>query len=521
LHPGSARVKRSPVSDVVSSVSATGVTTGSDRTEAKEDAVSAARTKATGSTGERSSGEGETGGRPETTLVIFGAGGDLTSRLVLPALGQLLAREPARRVRIVGASRNAEPQATWRREVRRAFAKGVKGDELPEAAERAAKTTTFASVDITDTKALRAFLAEIEAPAVLYFAVPPAVAASACHGLKPADLPDGTVLALEKPFGSDEASARELNAVLAGLVPETQVFRVDHFLGRSTTLNLLGARFANRVFESVWSAEHVESVVIRYDEALGLEGRAGYYDKAGALIDMIQSHLLQLLAFVAMDQPATLDEQDLRSATAAVLRATHVWDDNPVHHSRRARYTAGSVGDKSMPDYADEPGVDPARETETLAEATFEVRTARWTGVPFTLRSGKAIGDPRTEVAVRLRPVRHLPTGLTGDAPGSLLRFALGPDRIELTINVNGGEDPFALAPATLAADLGAGALLAYTEVLEGVLDGDPTLSVRGDSAEQCWRIVQPIIDAWRRGEVPLDEYAAGSAGPEAWPVID
>jgi len=346
--------------------------------------------------------------------------------------------------------------------------------------------------------------------------VPPAIAAKACESLSAVDLPPGLILALEKPFGSNATSAHELNAKLAALVPESQVFRVDHFLGRSMSLNIIGARFANRVLEPVWSAEHIESIDITYDEKLGLEGRAGYYDKAGALRDMIQSHLLQLMALVTMEPPATLGEQDLRGATTSALLATHIWNDDPVGSSRRGRYTAGSIDGRELPDYVDEPGVVPDRDTETLAEVVLEVRNNRWAGVPITLRSGKAVGDPVKEILIRFRPVRHLPDGFTGATHGSRLRFTLGPDRMSLGLNVNGSEDPFALTWAKLSADLGEGALLAYAEVLSEILDGDPTLSVRGDAAEQCWRIVQPVLDAWAAGDVPLQDYAAGS-----WPDHD
>jgi glucose-6-phosphate 1-dehydrogenase len=335
--------------------------------------------------------------------------------------------------------------------------------------------------------------------------------------LSASDLPEGTVLALEKPFGEDEASARELNAVLLKLLPEQQVFRVDHFLGRSTVLDVLGARFANRLLEPIWSAEHIERVEIRFDETLGLEGRAGFYDHAGALVDMIQSHLLQVMAVVAMEPPAALTATDLRDATAAVLRATHVWDDNAVRFSHRARYTAGTAGEERMPSYVDEPGVDPARETETLAQVRVEVRNARWAGVPFTLRSGKALAAKRAEVDVVLRPVRHLPVGFTGDASGAVIRFGLGPDKLTMQISVNGGEEPFALHRATLEADLGLGTHAAYTEVLAAILDGDAMLAVRGDAAEECWRIIEPVRDAWRRGDVPMEDYPAGSDGPDGW----
>lgn len=446
-----------------------------------------------------------------TTLVIFGASGDLTSRLLLPALGQLLMQEPTRQVRLIGADRADWDDDRLAAAVRAAFA----GADAEDALTRV--HTGYRRTDITDPGDLSALLDGLTGQVALYFAVPPAIAAASVAVMTPEMLPAGAMLVMEKPFGVDEESARALNRTLTALVPESQVFRVDHFLGRSTTLNLLGARFANRILAPLWSAESIESVHIVYDEALGLEGRAGYYDGAGALVDMLQSHLLQVLAVLAMEEPATLGEVDFRAATTAVLRATSVWGDDPASASRRARYTAGVVDGVEKPSYVDEPGVDPARGTETLAEATFEVRNARWTGVPFTLRSGKALGDPAREIVVRFRPVRHLPAGLTGSSDGAVLRFSLGPDRMSLELNLNGADDPFELERATLTAELGAGALKAYAEVLSGVLDGDPLLSVRGDAAEESWRIVAPILRAWKDDAVPLEDYAAGSAGPPSW----
>lgn len=232
-----------------------------------------------------------------TTLVIFGAGGDLASRLLLPALGQLLMREPARTVHIVGADREDGTDAGLREIVRKAFA-------TMDAEDAAARVdAVYRKTDITRPEDLRALLEECTGQVALYFAVPPSIAAASVAAMTPEMLPEGAVLVMEKPFGTDKASARALNRTLTALVPESQVFRVDHFLGRSTTLNLLGARFANRILEPLWSAESIESVDIVYDEALGLEGRAGYYDNAKALVDMIQSHLLQVLAVLAMEEP--------------------------------------------------------------------------------------------------------------------------------------------------------------------------------------------------------------------------
>lgn len=450
-----------------------------------------------------------------TTLLLLGASGDLTSRLLLPAVAQLLQRDPDLDLDLRGAGSDPWDDERWRRAVADAFASAGAADVA-----RRVSGTRYTTADITRVDDLAGLVADVDDELVLYFAVPPAVAAAACEALADVTLPDKTILALEKPFGSDEAEARSLNATLARLVPENQVFRVDHFLGRSTLLSVLGVRFANRIVEPLWSADHIESVLIRFDESLALENRARYYDRAGAMVDMLQSHLLQVLAVLAMESPATLGERDLRDAKAAALRATHIWNDDPAHASRRARYTAGRIGERELPSYVDEPGVDPDRETETLAEIVCEVRTARWRGVPFTLRSGKALGEDRAEIVVRFSPVRHIPDGLTGEpSDGGVLRFSLGPDAMWLEMNVNGRDDPFALRRETLSLELGEGGVRAYTEVLGEILERDVTLSVRADSAEECWRIVEPVRAAWRRGDVPLEQYPAGSHGPGQWPT--
>lgn len=446
---------------------------------------------------------------PVRTLVVLGATGDLAARLLLPGLGRLLQREPARRLRLVGVGTEAWDDGRWAARVRESF--GAVG---AEAAGDAVDTVAYVRADVTSGEDLRRVLAAGEGPLALYFALPPAVTVAACRAMLGLQLPAGTRLVLEKPFGTDAASAASLNELLSRLVPEDRVHRVDHFLGRSTVLNLIGLRFANRLLEPVWNAQHVDSVDIVFDEHLGLEGRARYYDGAGALVDMIQSHLLQVLALLAMEAPASLDARDLRDRKAEVLRACRVAGDDPVASSRRARWTAGRVGDRDLPGYAESEGVDPSRGTETLAEVVLEVRSWRWAGVPFRLRSGKALGVARKEAVITFKPVPHLPTGLVGTSRPSRLRIGFGPDRLVLELDVNGPGDPLALDRVELCTELGEGGLPAYGEVLAGVLDGDPSLSVRGDTAEQCWHVVEPVLAAWRRDDVPLEEYAAGSDGP-------
>ena len=443
------------------------------------------------------------------TLIIFGASGDLTSRLLLPGLASLLGSSRGEEVYLIGVDRGDVSYADWRATVAAAFA-----SEQSALATKVAKNSRYLKADVTSRDDLARVLSEAPGRVALYFALPPAVTILACTTLATMDLPKGIMFALEKPFGTDLASARKLNRMLETMLPEEQVFRVDHFLGKSTVLNLLGLRFANRIFEPLLSAPNVERVEIVFDETLALENRAGYYDKAGALVDMIQSHLLLVLAITAMEPPASLDADDLRGAMAQVLRATRPRRKNGTS-SRRARYGAGSINGRTLPAYVEETGVDPARDTETLAEVTLEIDNWRWAGVPFVLRSGKALGVGRQDVLVVFKEVPHLPTGLTGVAGPSCLRISIKPATLDLDLVINGQGDPFTLERNVLHSDLGAGELSAYGEVLAGLLECDPTLSVRGDVAEECWRIVAPILAAWGKGAVPLETYAAGSSGPE------
>jgi glucose-6-phosphate 1-dehydrogenase len=383
-------------------------------------------------------------------------------------------------------------------------------------ATKVAAGARYLKADVTNTDDLRAVLAAAKGRTALYFALPPAVTMLACQALATIALPKGILFALEKPFGRDLASAKTLNRLLETMLPEQQIFRVDHFIAKSTVLNLIGLRFANRIFEPLFAASNVDKVEVTFDESLALEGRAGYYDKAGALVDMIQSHLLLVLALTAMEPPASVDAEDLRGAMAQVLRATRPWRKNGTS-SKRARYDAGTIDGRALPSYVSEQGVDPANHTETLAEVTLAIDNWRWAGVPFVLRSGKALGETRQQIVITFREVPHLPTGLTGSVGPSQLIVSMKPAALDLDLVLNGEGDPFTLDRTALHTDLQEGELSAYGEVLAGLLECDPTLSVRGDVAEQCWRIVGPVLQAWKKGAVPLDEYPAGSSGPASW----
>lgn len=465
------------------------------------------------------------------TLLILGAGGDLTKRLLLPGLASLLAHHD-HDVTVIGAGLDDSVREGWKDLVSDAMhdaegedpVDGRRGDaEKTESVrddagptQRLVDSTRYITADATDPDALRDLLAACTGTPVIYFALPPSVTAKVCDALQKIDVPSGTRLALEKPFGVDEESARALNERIEGIVPESQVFRIDHFLGKSTVLNVLGLRLANRILEPIWDARSIERVEIVFDETLGLEGRAGYYDASGALVDMIQSHVLEVLAIIAMEPPPRIDEVELRDNIAQVLRNTELWSDDPVADARRARYTAGTIGDRALPSYADEKGVDPGRGTETLAEMTVRVKTRRWHDVPFLLRSGKALGEKRSQARLVLRPVSPI-DGIEGTPREQTIVLDLMTGDVRMQLTMNGGGDPFRLEQSSLVAHQQVGDLLPYGEVLRGILDGDPMLSIRADVAERCWHIVQPVIDAWRRGDAPLEEYEAGSSGPSAW----
>ncbi|MCC3278940.1 glucose-6-phosphate dehydrogenase [Arthrobacter sp. zg-Y40] len=450
------------------------------------------------------------------TLLILGGTGDLAERLLLPGLARVVSRGRAPGLTVIGSGSREWTREQWQDRMRACFAEASEAAD-ESGAEYLADTVErgrYLQLDLSKGAELADRIRDLEPPLAVYFALPPALAVQAVGKLQAGDLPPDTRLVLEKPFGSDQASAVALNEALARLVPEENIFRVDHFLGMTTVMDILGLRFTNRLLEPAWSNLHIEKMEIVFDEQLGLEGRAKYYDSAGALKDMIQSHLLHIMAFMAIEAPATLGERDLRDLVAATLRASVA---DPAA-SRRARYTAGSVDGREIEAYADSPGVDPSRGTETLAEVDIRINNDRWAGVPFILRSGKAMSRARKEVLVTFRPVSHLPEGFTGitDLP-SRLRISFGPAEIELELNINGPQSVFRLERTGLKGPTHVSHLTPYGEVIESVLNGDPLLSVRADIAAECWRIVDPVLQAWAADEVPMESYPAGTQGPPGW----
>lgn len=442
-----------------------------------------------------------------TTLVIVGANGDLTDRLLLPAIGQVLTLDPERKLTVIGTARHDHED--WSGTVRAAFdSVSASGP----AVEATAASTRYVLGDTTDVDDLAELLETTEGRVILYYALPPAVTEKALAALAEVQRPEDLWIALEKPIGTDEQAAGQLNQAAARIVPEERTFRVDHFLGMPAVLDLVGLRLTNRIIEPLLNRDHVESIEIVFDETLGLEGRASFYEGTGAVRDMIQSHLLQVMGVLMMNPPAALDDDEIPALIGSVLRHTHLMG-TAQEAAVAGRYTAGEVGGKHLPDYVHEEGVDPDGRTETFGQITVEVDTWRWNGVPVTLRSGKAIGNPRQEIVVHFKPAPH-DYSHYGHCAGNTLRMGFENATISLELNAGGPFDARGATRLELSSSTGPQPLEAYGNVVRWLLGGHPAFSVLGEAAEHGWRIVQPVVDAIHDGSLELQDYAAGSHGP-------
>jgi glucose-6-phosphate 1-dehydrogenase len=444
-------------------------------------------------------------------LVVFGATGDLTARYLLDGIAALRAAgELPDGFQLTGAGREDWDSAQFRAWTLEQLERHA-GDRPAQVRQAVAAASAYRPADVTDPKSVAAAVAG-DGPVAVYLALPPAVFSPAVSALRDAGLPPGSRIVLEKPFGEDLASAVALNRLLAQVLPEQAVFRVDHFLAMTTVQNVLGSRLANRIFEAIWNSAHIAEIDIVWEETLALEGRAGYYDGVGALKDMLQNHLLQVFCLVAMEPPVSYGERDLRDRKVDVLRSVRPLAGREHRRSRRARYLAGSINGRAIPGYVDEPGVDPERQTETFAELELELDNWRWAGTTFRLRAAKAMGRDRKEVAVHFREVPHLPAAV--DAAANVLRFGLEPESMRLELTAV-SDRPDALSPLLLDTELPPPSLPAYGQLLLNVLNRDAALSIRGDEAEESWRVVAPVLDSWAKNLVPMETYPAGSQGPE------
>jgi glucose-6-phosphate 1-dehydrogenase len=451
------------------------------------------------------------------SLIIFGATGDLTGRYLMPALADLMeaGHFPAPVV-IVGVAQQPWGRDEFRRHIEEQLERHA-GAVSSDARRALLARLEYRSADVTNPAQVAAVTHALAQPLLAYLALPPHLFAPVLEALAAARAEAGSRVMIEKPFGHNLASAEALNRLVHASFSEEAVFRVDHFLGMPGVQNLLAMRLGNRVLEQLWSGRHIERIDCIWDETLALEGRASYYDRTGALRDMVQNHLLQVLCLIAMEPPSGTSVDALRDRKVELLRAIvrHPGRE-PAPRTRRGRYGAGQIGLRAIPAYADEAGVNAARCTETFVELELRIGNARWAGVPFLLRSGKALARDRQEVVVHFRPPDTNAAVLAsiGDVRANSLRLPLTGNRVALGLNVGQKADPYRVHPLDLEADVPFSGCPSYSRLLLDGLEGDRSRSVRDDEVEESWRIIDRILEAWEAGASPLQTYPAGSDGP-------
>jgi glucose-6-phosphate 1-dehydrogenase len=452
--------------------------------------------------------------QPSATIVIFGATGDLTRRLIMPALINLLRAgllEP--NTSLLGVSHDPGDDAMLRDKLSEFI------QDCPE--WRAWREhIAYISGNFEERRLYEALADRLHGNAVFYLATAPGFFAPIVEALGRAGLLSEAKgfrrVVVEKPFGTDLASAQTLNARLLAQASEQQIYRIDHFLGKETVQNILVTRFGNALTEAVWNRRYIDHVQITAAETVTVGSRGSFYDATGALRDMVPNHLFQLLALVGMEPPIRLDADAVRSEKAKVIAALRPVDPGDAV---RGRYAGGTIAGAKVTPYRETPNVSPDSRTETYVALRLAVETWRWHGVPFYLRTGKALSTRDTEIVIRFR-----------DAPLSLFREtemdSLPPNRMVLQIQPSEGlsldlavKQPGPLiqtVPASLRfaySDLfDLGGLTGYETLIYDVLIGDQTLFQRADQIEAGWCAVQPLLDAWQEGEP--EDYAAGSAGP-------
>jgi glucose-6-phosphate 1-dehydrogenase len=473
-------------------------------------------------------------------IVIFGASGDLTKRKLIPALYNL-AKEKLLpdNFAVVGYARREIGTAAFRERMKADTAEYAGSEMDPEVWKWLESRLYYQRGDLQTTEHfadLQKVLAELDAKhgtegnLLFYLATAPDLFAPVVQRLQALGLTSETDkrwrrAIVEKPFGHDLASARELNRELRLSLDERQIYRIDHYLGKETVQNLLVFRFSNGIFEPIWNRRYVDHVQITVSETLGVEGRGGYYDHSGALRDMVPNHIFQLISLVAMEPPISFDADAVRDEQTKVLRAlSPMTPEQVLHNTVRGQYGPGTSGNRTVPGYRSEPNVKPTSNTETFVAMKLDIDNWRWKGVPFYLRVGKALPKRVSEIVVTFRkppfslfratPIESLePNQLVINVqPDEGITLTFGAKRPGPTMGIGGVgmrfsyEDYFGSAPAT-----------GYERLLYDALMGDQTLFQRADMVECGWSVVAPVLDVWQALTArDFPNYAAGTWGPKA-----
>jgi glucose-6-phosphate 1-dehydrogenase len=484
---------------------------------------------------------------PPCVVVIFGASGDLTRRKLLPALYRLAQQRlvPAE-FAILGTARQPHTDAEFRELMKAAVAEFGSDESLDEAAWQSfAERIFYVNGDFTDAELygkLKTRLEEIDKQydtggnRIFYLATAPdffgpiakqlgdagiarpRAKATAKNAKKP-----WTRIIVEKPFGRDLESARALNKTLASVFDESQIYRIDHYLGKETVQNLLVFRFANSIFEPLWNRQYIDHIQITNSETIGVEGRGGYYETAGALRDMIQNHVFQVTSLIAMEPPASLSANGVRDEKIKAMQSVRPFAAGEIDEfAVRGQYGAGTVLGDTVPGYREEPGVDPNSSTETFAALKLYFDNWRWAGVPFYLRSGKHLQKQVTEIAIQFKEV---PQRLFDDSDAPLqpnvLVIRIQPNEgISLRFGAKLPGQALRIRSVNMdfryGSSFGVKAPEAYERLLLDCMLGDSTLYARRDMVERGWEIVTPVLEAWKKPALDFPNYEAGSWGPQA-----
>jgi glucose-6-phosphate 1-dehydrogenase len=463
------------------------------------------------------------------TLILFGATGDLAQRMLFPSLYNLECDGLLpKNFRVIGAARSSLTREALQAQV----LKALEPIELfdPVKAKAFIERVDYCSVSADqpeDFQCLAAKVSDVTANGIaFYLSTPPSLFAPVVAGLASVGLTGtDTRIAMEKPIGHDLPSSRDVNAAVGGAFEEDRVFRVDHYLGKETVQNLLVLRFGNMLFEPLWNAAHIDHVQITVAETVGLEGRVSYYDGVGALSDMVQNHMLQLLALVAMEPPASYTATAVRDEKVKVLRSLRpMTATEAATHSVKGQYTEGAIGGQPVTGYADELGK--TSNTETFVAVKAHLDNWRWQGVPFYLRTGKRLPKRHSEILIQFRSVPHsiFKARGAGLEPNALVIRLQPEEGMRLTVMTKEpGLDRDGIAIKKVGLDVsltaafeGTRRRIAYERLLLDLLEGDTTLFVRRDEIEAAWTWVDSIHKAWNAASLEAKSYTAGTWGPSA-----
>ncbi|HEX5055785.1 MAG TPA: glucose-6-phosphate dehydrogenase [Gammaproteobacteria bacterium] len=468
------------------------------------------------------------------TIIIFGATGDLATRMLFPSL-YYLDRDGylPQNLRIAGSARNEMDEGSFRQLVQEKLQQYLPADQFETKAwSKFAARLSYAAVDAEKPESFRVLAQALklspQAELVCYLATSPKLYGAICHNLKEAGLVGAhTRVVMEKPIGHNLASSKVINDAVAKIFPESHIFRIDHYLGKETVQNLLALRFANTIFEPLWDSGQIDHVQIMVSETVGVEGRWSYYNDSGALRDMLQNHMLQLLALIAMEPPSDFDPDAVRNEKVKVLRSLRPILGKEVQTDTvRGQYTAGAVNGKPVPGYQQESGGQPGSTTETFVALRAHIDNWRWAGVPFYLRTGKRLATRRSEIYIQFRQVPHsifAKLGVPELSPNKLVIQLQPEEDIQLLLmnkvpGLNQKGIKLRELPLNLGQDGSANTRrrIAYERLFLDIIRNDTTLFVRRDEVEAAWTWADGILQAWQDSQEKPKPYPAGSWGPTA-----